>query len=150
MNINKMPTDQLVLELDALRTSQSMSYQNVADACNVSQATIMRVLKRQTEPTLELLQKIASAVGYEPEREELVLKSYTQDAYVEFLQKSISIEKEEHKLRESRAEARHNMMINQKNRTITYLSGILFIFACAFIAWLILEITHPTGGWFQW
>lgn len=149
MNITKMPTDQLILELDALRTAQNLSYQNVADACNVSQATIFRAFKRQTEPTLDLLQKIAAAVGYEPDREPLVLQDYTQDAYVEFLQRTIAAEKEEHQLREARAEARHNMLINQKNRTITYLSGILFLFALGFITWLIVDVTHPTVGWFQ-
>ena len=149
MNITKMPPDQLMQELDALRTAQNLSYQNVADACNVSQATIFRAFKRQTEPTLELLQKIAAAVGYEPEQEPLVLKDYTQDAYVEFLQRTIAAEKEEHRLREARAEARHNMQINQKNRTIAWLAGILFIFALGFITWLIIDVTHPTVGWFQ-
>lgn len=149
MNITKMPPDQLIQELDALRTAQNLSYQNVADACNVSQATIFRAFKRQTEPTLELLQKIAAAVGYEPDREPLVLQDYTQDAYVEFLQRSIAAEKEEHRLREARTEARHNMLMRQKNRTITYLSAILFLFAIGFITWLIVDITHPTVGWIQ-
>ena len=149
MNITKMPPDQLLQELDALRTAQNLSYQNVADACNVSQATIFRAFKRQTEPTLELLQKIAAAVGYEPEQETLVLKDYTQDAYVEFLQRTIAAEKEEHRLREARAEARHNMLMGQKNRTIKYLSAILFLFALGFITWLIVDVTHPTVGWFQ-
>ena len=149
MNITKMPTDQLILELDALRTAQNLSYQNVADACNVSQATIFRAFKRQTEPTLELLQKIAVAVGYEPDQEPLVLQDYTQDAYVDFLQRTIAAEKEEHRLREARAEARHNMLMGQKNRTITYLSGILFLFAMGFITWLIIDVTHPTVGWIQ-
>ena len=149
MNITKMPPDQLMQELDALRTAQNLSYQNVADACNVSQATIFRAFKRQTEPTLELLQKIAVAVGYEPDREPLVLQGYTQDAYVEYLQRSIIAEKEEHKLREARTEARHNMLMNQKNRTIKYLSGILLIFAIGFISWLIIDVTHPEVGWFQ-
>ena len=149
MNLTQTTPEQLIQELDALRVSQNLSYQNVADACNVSQATIFRAFKRQTEPTLELLQKIASAVGYEPAREPLVLQDYTQDAYVEFLQRTIAAEKEEHRLREARAEARHNMLINQKNRTIKYLSGILFIFAMGFITWLIVDITHPTVGWFQ-
>lgn len=149
MNITKMPPDQLLQELDALRMAQNLSYQNVADACNVSQATIFRCFKRQTEPTLELLQKIANAVGYEPYQEPIVLKDYTQDAYVEFLQRTIAAEKEDHKLREARAEARHNMLMNQKSRTIRNLSVILFLFAAGFITWLIIDVTHPTVGWFQ-
>lgn len=149
MNLANIAPDQLLQELDALRIAQNLSYQNVADACNVSQSTVIRAFKHQTEPTLDLLQKIAATVGYEPNREPLVLQGYTQDAYVEFLQRTIAVEKEEAQLREARVEARHNMLINQKNRTITYLSGILFLFAIGFITWLIIDVTHPEIGWFQ-
>lgn len=149
MNLAKMAPDQLLHELDALRIAQNLSYQNVADACNVSQSTIIRTFKHQTEPTLDLLQKIAATVGYEPHREPLVLQGYTQDAYVDFLQKSIAAEKEDYKLREARAEASHNMLMNQKNRTIKYLSAILFLFAIGFISWLIIDVTHKDIGWFQ-
>lgn len=149
MNLTKMAPDQLLQELDALRNSKHLSYQNLADACNVSQATIYRAFKRQTEPTLELLQKIAAAVGYEPQREPLLLQGYTQDAYVEYLQKSLQAEKEEHRLREARSEARHNMILNQKTRTIVFLSMALTLLAVGFISWLIIDVTHPTVGWFQ-
>ena len=149
MNLTQTTPDQLIQELEALRVAQNLSYQNVADACNVSQATIFRAFKRQTEPTLELLQKIAAAVNYEPQREPLILDDYTQDAYVEFLQRTIAAEKEEFRLREARTEARHNMLMGQKNRTIKYLSATLFLFAMGFITWLIIDVTHPSVGWFQ-
>lgn len=149
MNLTKMAPDQLLQELDALRVSQNLSYQNVADACNVSQATVIRVFKHQTEPTLDILQKIAAAVRYEPTQEPLVLSGYTQDAYIDYLQKALQAEKEDHKLREARAEARHNMLLSQKDRTIAYLAAILFLFTIGFISWLIIDVTHPTVGWFQ-
>lgn len=149
MDLTKISQDQLLEELDALRISQDLSYQNVADACNVSQSTVIRAFKRQTEPSLELLQKLASAVGYEPHREPIVLQGYTQEAYIDFLQRSFAAEKEEHRIREAKAEARHNMLINQKNRTVAYLSGVLFLFAIGFISWLIIDVTHPDIGWFQ-
>ena len=149
MNLTNINPEQLIEELDALRIAQNLSYQNVADACQVSQSTVIRAFKHQTEPTLDLLQKIAATVGYEPHREPLVLAGYTQDAYAEFLQRSLVAEREEHGLREARAEARHNMLMKQKNRTITYLSAILFLFAIGFISWLIVDVTHPEIGWFQ-
>lgn len=149
MNLTNIATEQLIQELDALRISQNLSYQNVASACNVSQSTVIRAFKLQTEPTLDLLQKIAATVGYEPHREPLVLDGYTQDAYVDFLQRSLVTEREEHSLREARAEARHNMLMNQKNRTIAYLSAVLLLFAIGFITWLIVDVTHPQVGWFQ-
>ena len=149
VDLAKITPDQLIQELDALRIAQNLSYQNVADACNVSQSTVIRAFKRQTEPTLDLLQKIAATVGYEPHREPLVLNGYTKEDYIDFLQRSIAAEKEEYRLREAKAEARHNMLMNQKSRTIRYLSAILFLFAIGFITWLIIDITHPTVGWFQ-
>lgn len=149
MNLAKISQDQLLQELDALRIAQNLSYQNVADACNVSQSTVIRAFKRQTEPTLELLQKIAAAVSYEPSREPIVLQGFTQADYIDFLQRTIVAEKEEYQLREAKAEARHNMLMNQKNRTIKYLSAIMFLFAIGFISWLIIDVTHPDIGWFQ-
>lgn len=149
MNLSKLSPEQLIQELDALRIAQNLSYQNVADACGVSQSTVIRAFKHQTEPTLDLLQKIAASVGYEPHREPIVLQDYTKEAYVDFLQQVIATEREEHHLREARAEARHNMLLNQKSRTIGYLCAVLFLFAVAFIAWLIIDVTHPTVGWFQ-
>lgn len=41
------------------------------------------------------------------------------------------------------------MLRNQDRRTIGYLVGILFIFAVAFIALLIIDVTHPDVGWSQ-
>ena len=149
MNLSNISTEQLLSELDALRISQNLSFQNVADACNVSQSTVIRAFKRKTEPTLDLLQKIAATVGYEPHREPVILEGYTQDAYVDFLQRTLATVKEENSLREARAEARHNMLINQKTRTIRYLAATLFLFAVGFITWLIIDVTHPDIGWFQ-
>ena len=149
MNFINVDPGTLLDDLDAQRQRMNMSYQDVADACNVSKATISRVFNRATDPQISLLQKIAAAVEYSPAVEPVVLTGYTQDAYVEFLKRTIAAEKEEHHLREAQAEARHNMLMNQKNRTIAYLSGILFLFALGFISWLIIDVTHPTVGWFQ-
>ena len=41
------------------------------------------------------------------------------------------------------------MLMNQKHRTIKYLTVILFLFAAGFISWLIIDVTHPDIGWFQ-
>ena len=149
MNLINVDPTTLLEELDVQRQRMNMSYQDVADACNVSKATISRVFNRAVDPQISLLQKIAIAVEYSPAMDPVALDGYTQDAYVEFLQKTLAAEKEEHHVREMQAEARHNMLINQKNRTIAYLSAILFMFAIGFIAWLIIDVTHPDIGWFQ-
>lgn len=149
LDFSNIDVDILISELDGRRTAQNLSYQNIADKCNVSQTTIIRTFKRQTEPTMAMLQKIAIAVNYTPKREEIILTGYTQEAYIQYLQKSLEYEKEEQAVRIAQQEAHYNMLLNQKNRTIAYLSGILFLFAVAFIAWLIIDVTHPEVGWFQ-
>lgn len=149
MDLANADLDILLSELDALRTSQNMSYQNVADACNVSQATVIRIFKRQTEPTMAMLQKIAVAVRYEPKREQIVLTGYTQEDYISFLQRSLEAEKEEQQIRLAQQEAHYNLLLNQKTRLNVLLGAVLFLFAAAFITWLIIDVTHPHIGWFQ-
>ena len=49
MKITNVDQNQLLLDLDAQRKAMNLSYQNVADACEVSQATIMRIFKLPVE-----------------------------------------------------------------------------------------------------
>lgn len=149
MDFSNTDLDILLSELDGLRTSLNLSYQNVADACNVSQATIIRIFKRQTEPTMAMLQKIAAAVKYQQKQEPVVLTGYTQDDYIKFIQQSILHEKAESAARIAQQEAHYNMLLNQKTRTITWLAFVLFLFAAGFITWLIIDVTHPDIGWIQ-
>lgn len=44
MDFSTINLDALVPKLEARRVSLNLSYQNVADACNVSQSTIIRIL----------------------------------------------------------------------------------------------------------
>lgn len=149
MKITNVDQNQLLLDLDAQRKAMNMSYQNVADACEVSQATIMRIFKRQTEPTFEMLQKIAAAVHYDAKPAPVMLEGYTKEEYISYLQKLIERREEDFKIREAKAEARHNAAIGQKSRTIRLLTICLILLAIGFILWLILDITHPTLGWFN-
>ena len=149
MDLANMDLGILLAELDGRRTSLDMSYQNVADACNVSQATIIRIFKRQSEPSIGILQKIAAAVKYEPVQEPVILEGYTPEDYTHFLQQSILREKTESSTRAAQQEAHYNMLLNQKNRTIKWMASVLFLFAAGFITWLIIDVTHPEVGWFQ-
>lgn len=149
MKITNVDQNQLLLDLDAQRKAMNLSYQNVADACDVSQATIMRIFKRQTEPTFDLLQKIAAAVHYDAKPAPAMLEGYTKEEYISYLQKLIERREEDFKIREAKAEARHNAAINQKARTVRLLSICLAALAAGFIIWLIIDVTHPTVGWVQ-
>lgn len=149
MDLSKMDASELLATLDGRRIAQSMSYQNVADACDVSQTTIIRIFKGQTEPTFAMLQKIAVAVKYEPSREPITLSGFTQEDYIRYLQQTVEAEKEEQTVKLAQQEAHYNMLLNQKTRTIMYLAAALFLFATGFIAWLIIDVTHPDVGWIQ-
>lgn len=149
MKITNVDQNQLLLDLDAQRKAMNLSYQNVADACDVSQATIMRIFKRQTEPTFDLLQKIAASVHYDAKPAPVMLEGYTKEEYISYLQKLIERREDDFKIREAKEEARYNMTISQKTRTIRMLTVCIIILATGFIAWLILDITHPTLGWFR-
>lgn len=140
MKITNVDQNQLLLDLDAQRKAMNLSYQNVADACDVSQATIMRIFKRQTEPTFDLLQKIAAAVHYDAKPAPVLLKGYSQDDYIIYLQQLLQAREDDFKIREAKAEARHNAAVNQKTRTIRLLSVAIAMLACGFILWLIMDI----------
>lgn len=149
MDLSNVNIDALIATLDGQRMSLKMSYQAVADACGVSQTTVMRILKKQTEPTMAMLQQIAHAVKYEPNHEPIVLEDYTKDAYVDYLRKSLEEEKLEQGVRLAQQEAHYNMLLAQKTRTITTLSVILVMVSVFLVGWLIMEILIPTQGWIR-
>ena len=65
MDLSSVDIGVLLSELEEKRLALHLSYQSDADACGVSQTTIMRIFKRKVEPSAAMLQKIASAVKYE-------------------------------------------------------------------------------------
>lgn len=136
-------------ELDALRESRGLSYQAVADACNVSKATVYRALHGATEPTAQLVQQIAAIVQYKPTNDDIAPKDYTQDAYISYLQATIQRQTEENDRRIRQLHAHYNMLRNQDRRTIRWLALALVLLVFAFIFWLIIDVTHPTIGWIQ-
>lgn len=139
----------IIEELDQQRMRMNLSYQAVADSCEVSQATIIRVFKRQVSPTYELLQKIAAAVCYEPHAQVVTPTGYTADAYNEYLQKLVVKQQGDYERQLLQQEARFNRQHAQDRRTVKWLCFILAALVAAFIIWLIIDVTHPTVGWFQ-
>lgn len=149
MDFSNMDIAVFLAELDGKRISLNMSYQNIADACDVSQTTIIRIFKGQSEPSFAMLQKIAVAVKYEPKQEPITLTGFTQEDYIRYLQQTVEAEKAEQITRLAQQEAHYNMLLNQKNRTIKMVSLALTLLVTFLISWLIIDVTHPTVGWFQ-
>lgn len=139
----------LMAELDSLRVKRGLSYQAVADACNVSKATVYRALSGATEPTATLVRQMASAVQYKPHKRELELTGYTQESYIEYLRAQLRRQSDENELHVRQLQTHYNMLRNQDRRTIRLLATALVLLVAAFIIWLIIDVTHPTIGWFQ-
>lgn len=149
MDFASADVESLLSELDVRRQSLHLSYQNLADSCGVSQATVIRIFRRQTEPNIPMLQKLAAAVKYVPREEPLVPESYSQSGYIQFLQESIAREKAAHELGLRQQEAHYNLLLQHERRTVKTLSLILLLLVLAFICWLIIDVTHPEIGWVQ-
>ena len=149
MDFASADVESLLSELDDRRQSLHLSYQNLADSCGVSQATVIRIFRRQTEPNIPMLQKLAAAVKYMPREEPLVPESYSQSGYIQFLQESIAREKTAHELRLRQQEANYNLLLQHERRTVKTVSLILLLLVLAFICWLIIDVTHPEIGWIQ-
>lgn len=88
MDFAGMPLEELVPLLETKRRQLNLSYQNVADACNVSQRTIMRVFKGQQPPAYDLLQHIVSALEMDYAQAPIAPQSSASDDYVDYLKKT--------------------------------------------------------------
>ena len=149
MDLSNVDLGVLLAELEEKRQSLHLSYQSVADACGVSQTTIMRIFKRKVEPTAAMLQKIASAVKYESSSSALIPQGYSPEEYIKYQQELMDQERQIHERRARQQEAHYNMLLHRERRTILILSIILMLLVAAFIIWLIIDVTHPDVGWIQ-
>lgn len=118
-------------------------------SANVSLATVYRALTGKTEPTAQLVQQIAAAVQYKPPAHDVSPGSFTQEGYTQYLQETLTQQREDNERRVKSLHAHYNRLLNQDRRTIRMLSLILALLVAAFIIWLIIDVTHPTAGWFQ-
>ena len=149
MDLSSVDIGVLLSELEEKRLALHLSYQSVADACGVSQATIIRIFKQKVEPSAALLQKIASAVKYETPPDVTVPLGYSREDFVKYQQELLNQERLLHERRVRQQEAHYNMLLHRERRTILILSIILMLLVAAFIIWLIIDVTHPDVGWIQ-
>lgn len=150
-DLTKVDLDAMITAIDQQRQVMGLSYQAFADACDVSQSTMMRVLKRQVSPSFDLLKKMAAAAQYAPElTEELILPNgYTADDYIDYMKRLIVSQQVKYEQRLQEQTALYNRLRRQDRRTIFWLGLCLALLIAAFIIWLIIDVTHPTVGWFQ-
>lgn len=135
-DFTKANPDEFIPDMDRQRIKMKMSYQSVADACDVSQSTIVRFFKRQSIPTFDLIQKVSAAIKYEPHADIVLPKGHTAEAHIDFLERTIIQQKGDYERQLLQQEALFNRIHRQDRRTIAYLCAALALVA---IAWL---ITH--------
>lgn len=128
-----------------------MTMQQIADRANVPKSTVTRILRKETpNPSMKNLADIAVAVGYEIDPvHPAVLKDSTKDAYITYLQQALEAERKNAQALVAEQKALRHQVVAEKNRTIQALSIALILTLVFLIGWLILDIIHPTAGWFQ-
>lgn len=140
---------QILAELDAQRVERGMSYQALEDASGISKSTICRILNGQSEPTVQQLQMIAAAVQYKPAAKEIIPASFTQEAYIAYLQETIQRQSEENDRRVRQLQAHYNMLRRQDRRTIMTLGAILGILVLFICALFVYDFANLDRGWIQ-
>lgn len=139
----------ILSELDAMRIARNMSYQDVADRCGVSRATVYRALTGSTEPSMHLIQSIAAAVQYEPPQSALILTGSTQEDYIAFLQSSIQRQADETDRRIRSLHAHYNGLRRQDRRIRNLWAAIAIVLTAAFVALFVFDFLHLDRGWIQ-
>ena len=92
MDFSTIDLDALIPKLEDRRVSLNLSYQNVADACNVSQSTIIRIFKRQADPSIVVLRSILAAVKYDIVTPPMPDEG-SENEQIEYLKKSIEFDR---------------------------------------------------------
>lgn len=142
-------TSEILAELDALRISRGMTYQDVADACGVSKSTVHRVLTGATEPSLPLVQSIAAAVQYKPQRPSIFPTELTADSYIIYLQDLIKRNEEDHAIHTQQLHAHYNKIRRQDRREKIVWMVLAIIFMATFVVLFLYDFSHLDRGWIQ-
>lgn len=150
MNFDGIDLKTFVDQLDLRRQSLNLSYQTVADCCNVSQKTIMRLFKHESDPTFTLLQKVVAALQYESAQSPIAPQGPATEDYIQYLRDCIAFERKDKKIRLDQQEAQFNRIRNENRRLIVVMGGIIGILVIFICGVLIYDVTHPDRGWIQY
>lgn len=146
---NREDISVFVSELDAQRAAMGMSYQDVADACDVSRPTVYRALSGKTQPTMQLLQNIAAAVQYKEKREDILPENLTMDAYIAYLKQLVRQKDAEIDARAKQLHAHYNKLLRQSKRRETAWTILALVFMATFIILFLYDFSHLDRGWIQ-
>lgn len=139
----------VVAELDARRAAMGLSYQDVADACDVSKATIYRALTGKTQPTVQLLKNIAAAVQYKPKRPDILPDELTQEAYIAYLKQLVRQKDEDMEIRAAQLHSHYNKQIKRVRRDSLVWKALAIVLIATFVCLFLYDFAHLDRGWIQ-
>lgn len=146
---NREDISVFVSELDAQRAAMGMSYQDVADACDVSRPTVYRALSGKTQPTMQLLKNIAAAVQYREKREDILPDELTQEAYIAYLKQLVKQKDDEIDARAKQLHAHYAKLLRQSKRRVTMWAILALAFMATFVILFLYDFSHLDRGWIQ-
>ena len=148
MDVAAIKVEKIIAELNKQKDKQGLSYQAIADACEVSQTTIIRIFKGEAEPTITMLQSIAAAVQYKPQEDMLLPPAdCSQSQYTEYLIATMRQQASDNARHIAELRTHYNMLHSQDRRTILWLSVSIVVLVVFLVSWLIFDILHPEIGW---
>lgn len=146
-----MDVNAVISGIADLREQTGMTYQDIADASGVPKSTVIRILSGQTQnPSIKSIADIAVAVGYEIDPvKPAVLQDHTKDAYILYLQEALAAEKKMSDKRVAEQRCQDNILIAELRRYRNFRSACIIALVLILVGWLMLDILHPSAGWFQ-
>lgn len=147
MKITDTDLSVLIPQLEQRRRELNYTYQNVADACGVSQTTIIRLLKGEGDPTFGTLQKAIAFLGMEYAEAPVSPESPSQEEYIQYLKDCIHFEREDKRIQRDRQEARHNLDSRERKRKNNINVALNVLYSLAFVALFVYDFTHLDRGW---
>lgn len=149
MDFTNISAKELMPQLEDKRKELHLSYQNVADACGVSQSTIIRAFKLEVEPSLTLLQQIVSTLRFEFVQNPIIPANATTEEYIQHLKNVIEFERKDKKIRLDQAEADRNKAVSEERREKRWWRATTIILMLAFVGLFFYDFTHLDRGWIQ-
>lgn len=146
---NTTEIQKYVAQLDAQRCALGMSYQDVADACDVSKATVYRTFAGKTQPTVQLLQNIAAAVQYKQPQSVVLPEEPTSEAYIAYLKQLVHQKNEEIELRAKQLHAHYNKLRRQDKREKTVWMCLAVALILTFVLLFLYDFANLDRGWIQ-
>lgn len=143
-DFTKVGLETVIPAIDRKRIELDMSYQALADACDISKSTAIRYLRLEIEPPYTFVQKAAAAVRLEPKERFVFPEDHTIEGHNEYLKHVINKKDDDIERLKNQHHAEINRLRAHYLRMIAIISvalgGALVLFFIAFIAFRAIDM----------